>query len=220
MSKVWFITSTSRGSGHSRRARTGGQICRGRPRYHVAGQFGRGVWCDPAAATGCQGQERRRRGGARSAREVRSAGRRHHASKWALECFSEALAQEVAGMGIKVTLVGPGGVSALIGLHPPQSALSRIPPTTRCGRRWRHTGAGRSSAVLKQLAPRCCRASTRRVRQCACSSVPSPRRSSSASTLSASRRARSGNRFLARCRAETRAGALRLSSAGIVTTYA
>ncbi|UMG93268.1 SDR family oxidoreductase [Nocardioides sp. TF02-7] len=33
----------------------------------------------------------------------------YHASKWALEGFSQALAQEVAGHGIHVTLVEPGG---------------------------------------------------------------------------------------------------------------
>jgi NAD(P)-dependent dehydrogenase (short-subunit alcohol dehydrogenase family) len=35
----------------------------------------------------------------------------YHASKWALEGFSQALAQEVADFGIKVTLVEPGGFS-------------------------------------------------------------------------------------------------------------
>jgi NAD(P)-dependent dehydrogenase (short-subunit alcohol dehydrogenase family) len=35
----------------------------------------------------------------------------YNASKWALEGFSQALAQEVAGFGIKVTLVEPGGYS-------------------------------------------------------------------------------------------------------------
>jgi len=33
----------------------------------------------------------------------------YHASKWALEGFSQALSTEVAGFGIKVTLVEPGG---------------------------------------------------------------------------------------------------------------
>jgi NAD(P)-dependent dehydrogenase (short-subunit alcohol dehydrogenase family) len=33
----------------------------------------------------------------------------YHASKWALEGFSQSLATEVAGFGIKVTLIEPGG---------------------------------------------------------------------------------------------------------------
>jgi NAD(P)-dependent dehydrogenase (short-subunit alcohol dehydrogenase family) len=35
----------------------------------------------------------------------------YHASKWALEGFSQSLAQEVAGFGISVTLIEPGGFS-------------------------------------------------------------------------------------------------------------
>jgi NAD(P)-dependent dehydrogenase (short-subunit alcohol dehydrogenase family) len=35
----------------------------------------------------------------------------YHASKWALEAFSQSLAQEVAGFGIHVTLIEPGGYS-------------------------------------------------------------------------------------------------------------
>lgn len=35
----------------------------------------------------------------------------YHASKWALEGFSQALAQEVAPFGVHVTLVEPGGFS-------------------------------------------------------------------------------------------------------------
>jgi NAD(P)-dependent dehydrogenase (short-subunit alcohol dehydrogenase family) len=33
----------------------------------------------------------------------------YHASKWALEGFSQSLAAEVAGLGIKVTILEPGG---------------------------------------------------------------------------------------------------------------
>ena len=35
----------------------------------------------------------------------------YHASKWALEGFSQSLAQEVAGFGLNVTLIEPGGYS-------------------------------------------------------------------------------------------------------------
>lgn len=35
----------------------------------------------------------------------------YHASKWALEGFSQSLAQEVAEFGVKVTLIEPGGFS-------------------------------------------------------------------------------------------------------------
>src|SRR6185295_7877008 len=35
----------------------------------------------------------------------------YHASKWALEGFSQSLAQEVADFGIKVTLIEPTGFS-------------------------------------------------------------------------------------------------------------
>ena len=35
----------------------------------------------------------------------------HHVSKWALEGFSQSLAQEVAGFGVHVTLIEPGGYS-------------------------------------------------------------------------------------------------------------
>src|SRR6266487_1467993 len=38
----------------------------------------------------------------------------YHASKWALEGMTDALAQEVAGFGIKVTLVEPGGFKSAI----------------------------------------------------------------------------------------------------------
>ena len=54
----------------------------------------------------------------------------YHASKWALEGFSQALAQEVAGFGIKVTLIEPGGYSTDWGGARP-STPTRSAPTTR-----------------------------------------------------------------------------------------
>ncbi|HSI18876.1 MAG TPA: SDR family NAD(P)-dependent oxidoreductase, partial [Sphingomonas sp.] len=55
----------------------------------------------------------------------------YHASKWALEGMTDALSQEVAGFGIKVTLIEPGGfatdwsgASAIIAdPHPAYAAL-------------------------------------------------------------------------------------------------
>jgi NAD(P)-dependent dehydrogenase (short-subunit alcohol dehydrogenase family) len=56
----------------------------------------------------------------------------YHASKWGLEGFSQALAAEVAGFGIKVTLVEPGGyatdwggVSATRSVEMPAYAAAR-----------------------------------------------------------------------------------------------
>ena len=42
----------------------------------------------------------------------------YYASKWALEGLSESLAQEVAGFGIKVTVVEPGGFATGSGKNP------------------------------------------------------------------------------------------------------
>jgi NAD(P)-dependent dehydrogenase (short-subunit alcohol dehydrogenase family) len=42
----------------------------------------------------------------------------YHASKWALEGLNEALAREVAGFGIKVTLVEPAGFATRSGKNP------------------------------------------------------------------------------------------------------
>ncbi|MGW3769762.1 SDR family NAD(P)-dependent oxidoreductase [Actinomadura verrucosospora] len=42
----------------------------------------------------------------------------YHASKWAVEGLNEALASEVAGFGVKVTLVEPGGFATRSGKNP------------------------------------------------------------------------------------------------------
>jgi NAD(P)-dependent dehydrogenase (short-subunit alcohol dehydrogenase family) len=42
----------------------------------------------------------------------------YHVSKWALEGLNESLAQEVAGFGIKVTVVEPGGFATRSGKNP------------------------------------------------------------------------------------------------------
>ncbi|TMR97684.1 SDR family NAD(P)-dependent oxidoreductase [Nonomuraea basaltis] len=42
----------------------------------------------------------------------------YHVSKWALEALNESLAQEVAGFGIKVTVVEPGGFATWSGKNP------------------------------------------------------------------------------------------------------
>ncbi|MGK5552295.1 SDR family NAD(P)-dependent oxidoreductase [Actinomadura kijaniata] len=42
----------------------------------------------------------------------------YHASKWALEGLNEALAAEVAGFGVKVTIIEPGGFATRDGKNP------------------------------------------------------------------------------------------------------
>ncbi|MFI7440616.1 SDR family NAD(P)-dependent oxidoreductase [Nonomuraea indica] len=42
----------------------------------------------------------------------------YHASKWALEGLNEALAREVAGFGVKVTIIEPGGFATRSGRNP------------------------------------------------------------------------------------------------------
>ena len=58
----------------------------------------------------------------------------YHASKWALEGFSQSLAQEVAPFNIHVTLIEPGG-STPTGQARPPSARPRCPTTKRCTRK-------------------------------------------------------------------------------------
>lgn len=50
----------------------------------------------------------------------------YHASKWALEGLNEALALEVAGFGIKVTVIEPGGFATRSGKNPDPLANGHV----------------------------------------------------------------------------------------------
>ena len=65
----------------------------------------------------------------------------YHASKWALEGISQALSQEVAGFGIHVTLVEPGGFST--DWSRPVRLAQRRDPGLRRGPRGRVASAPR-----------------------------------------------------------------------------
>jgi NAD(P)-dependent dehydrogenase (short-subunit alcohol dehydrogenase family) len=81
----------------------------------------------------------------------------YHASKWALEGFSQSLAQEVAGFGIKVTLIEPGGYStdwsgSSAGRATPLPAYDELRERTNASRAQRGTPgdpAATRDAVLK-----------------------------------------------------------------------
>src|SRR6201747_223888 len=75
----------------------------------------------------------------------------YHASKWGLEGFSQALAQEVAGFGIHVTLIEPGGFSTDWGgasaKHAePHEAYASIHEASQQRRRQAEPGAPTASA--------------------------------------------------------------------------
>ena len=81
----------------------------------------------------------------------------YHASKWALEGLSQSLAQEVAGFGIKVTLIEPSGYatdwagsSARHATPLPAYVLSGSRPPRRA------PGASARRVTRRQPAMRCC----------------------------------------------------------------
>jgi NAD(P)-dependent dehydrogenase (short-subunit alcohol dehydrogenase family) len=80
----------------------------------------------------------------------------YHASKWALEGLTESLAQEVAGFGIKVTLVEPGGfdtdwgnASATVAEPQPQYAALHDAMATQKADNTSPKPVGFGSAILK-----------------------------------------------------------------------
>ena len=119
----------------------------------------------------------------------------YHASKWALEGISQALAQEVAGFGIHVTLVEPGGFSTDWG-GPSAKHAEPLPPTrhargvagsaAHAARR-----AGDPTAIGRGRDPR---SSTPTSRRCASSSAARRSASPSRTTRAASRPGASGSR--------------------------
>jgi NAD(P)-dependent dehydrogenase (short-subunit alcohol dehydrogenase family) len=74
----------------------------------------------------------------------------YHASKWALEGFSQALAQEVASFGIHVTLIEPGGFSTDWG----GSSSKRATPLPDYAETHEEADRARSQRVAKQGDPR------------------------------------------------------------------
>ena len=96
----------------------------------------------------------------------------YHASKWALEGLSQSLAQEVAGFGVHVTLIEPGGYATDWAARRP-STRPNCPPTTWCASRPPRPGpsASRRRAFRSRRARPSCGSSTRRTRRCGSSSA-------------------------------------------------
>src|ERR1700744_3528030 len=80
----------------------------------------------------------------------------YHASKWGLEAFSQSLSQEVAGFGIKVTLVEPqgfdtdwSGPSGVRAAQMPEYAAMREERQKQLGARKRGDPDATGAAILK-----------------------------------------------------------------------
>lgn len=110
----------------------------------------------------------------------------YNASKWALEALSESLSHEltIAGTGIRITIVEPGGFTTDWAARP-QSTPSGSPRTTRSVRPSRLRWVTPATPTRATRAPPCCRSSTRRTRRCGCSSARTASRSPRTSTPTA-----------------------------------
>ncbi len=87
----------------------------------------------------------------------------YHASKWALEGFSQSLAQEVAPLGIFVTLVEPGAYATEWGGASAKRATPR--PTMRRARRSLRSVRATFRAIRKRRARRFLNSSTPKCRR-------------------------------------------------------
>jgi len=70
----------------------------------------------------------------------------YHVSKWAVEALNESLAQEVAGFGVKVTVIEPGGFATRDGRNPDPLANGHMAETNPAydGLRERLAGVART----------------------------------------------------------------------------
>ncbi len=91
------------------------------------------------------------------------------ATKWAIEALSEGLAGEVAGFGIKVTIIEPGSFST--GFRAATQAAPSMPEYAPCAKRSTAGSTGTSSAIRRQRPPPSSRWWIRRSPRCASSSA-------------------------------------------------
>ena len=98
----------------------------------------------------------------------------YHASKWGLEAFSQSLAAEVAGFGIKVTIIEPAGFST-DWRGPSAVVADELPeygPVRDCRAQAVHGRARRARRPAGHRLARSSSSSTPTSRRCACSSAP------------------------------------------------
>ena len=117
----------------------------------------------------------------------------YHASKWALEGFTEALAGEVATFGIRPTTLIEPGAYATNWSGPPRPGAPRTPLTRASGTRSAVSGPT-SRATRLPHAPRSSRSWTPSSRHCASSSAKRRWRSLPATTNHGSRPGGNGSR--------------------------
>jgi len=126
----------------------------------------------------------------------------YHASKWALEGLSQALAQEVAAFGIKLTIIEPAAFSTDWGGASARHTTS-FRTTTRSARSTlaSEPRASGCRAIPWRPEPPCCKSSMPRSHRCASFSATARSRWRLRTTSRGWLRGGSGNRFQSRPRA-------------------